>query len=122
MPDIAKDIHSDHVLICDENGAKLAQERDANDLLSAAFEHGATLVAIPVARLDDDFFRLNTRLAGEVVQKFVNYKVRLAIVGDISPQIAESKALHDFVHEANRGQQLWFVKDMAELEARLAPK
>ena len=120
MPDIAKDIRSDHVLICDADGPKLAHERDANDLLSAAFEHGATLVAIPVARLGDDFLRLNTRLAGDVVQKFANYKVRLAIVGDISQQIAQSKALHDFVYEANRGNQLWFVKEMAELEARLA--
>jgi hypothetical protein len=120
MPDIAKDIHTDHVLICDADGPKLSNECDANDLLSAAFEHSATLVAIPVERLSDDFFRLNTRLAGEVVQKFVNYKVRLAIVGDISRQIAQSKALHDFVYEANRGQPLWFVKDMAELEARLA--
>ncbi|ARQ02953.1 DUF4180 domain-containing protein [Pseudorhodoplanes sinuspersici] len=120
MSDIAKDIHTDHVLICDAEGPKLAHERDANDLLSAAFAHSATLVAIPVARLGDDFLRLNTRLAGDVVQKFANYKVRLAIVGDLSPQIAQSKALHDFVYEANRGQQLWFVKDMAELEARLA--
>lgn len=120
MPDIAKDIHSDHVLMCDADGPTLGSERDANDLLSAAFEHSATLVAIPVARLSDDFFRLGTRLAGEVVQKFVNYKVRLAIVGDISQRIAASKPLHDFVYEANRGQQLWFVRDMAELEARLA--
>lgn len=120
MPDIAKDIHSEHVLICDADGPTLAHERDANDLLSVAFEHGATLVVIPVARLGDDFLRLNTRLAGDVVQKFANYKVRLAIVGDISQQIAQSKALHDFVYEANRGKQLWFVKEMTELEARLA--
>lgn len=122
MPDIAKDIHSDHVLICDADGPKLCNARDANDLLSTAFEHNATLVAIPVERLSDDFFRLGTRLAGEVVQKFVNYNVRLAIVGDITQHIAGSKALHDFVYEANRGQHLWFVNDMAELEARLAPK
>ena len=120
MPDIVKDIHTDHVLICDADGPKLAHERDANDLLSAAFEHSATLVAIPVTRLSDDFFRLSTRLAGDVVQKFANYKVRLVIVGDISQRTAASKPLNDFVYEANRGQQLWFVKEMTELEARLA--
>ena len=120
MPDIAKDIHADHVLICDPSGPKLARDQDANDLLSTAFEHGATLVAVPVERLSDDFFRLSTRLAGEVAQKFVNYKVRLVIVGDISQRIADSKSLHDFVYEANRGAHLWFVHDMAELEARLA--
>src|SRR5687767_13990341 len=112
MSDITKDIHAHHVLICDADGPRLATERDANDFISAAFEHGSTLVAIPLARLSDDFFRLSTRLAGEVVQKFVNYKLQLAIVGDISQQIAASNALRDFVHEANRGRQLWFVKDM----------
>ena len=120
MPDLAKDIYSEHVLICDADGQKLSKEGDANDLLSAAFEHNATLVAIPVARLSDDFFRLSSRLAGDVVQKFVNYKVRLAIVGDISQRTAASQPLHDFVYEANRGEQLWFVKDMVELETRLA--
>ncbi|MEU1755012.1 DUF4180 domain-containing protein [Micromonospora matsumotoense] len=59
------------------------------------------------------------RLAGEVVQKFVNYRLRLAVVGDISGHVTRSTALRDFVVEADRGRQLRFVDTLAELEERL---
>lgn len=117
--DIVRDIHGVRMLICGDEGAPLVREGDANDFLSAAWAHDAALVAIPVARLGEDFFRLRTRLAGDVAQKFVNYQVKLAIVGDIAGWLAESAALRDFVREANHGRALWFVADIAELEARL---
>ena len=119
--DMIRELHGTLVLICAEDGPPLASERDANDFLGAAWAAEATMVAIPVARLDPAFFRLSTRLAGEVAQKFVNYRIRLAIIGDISTQCAQSKALRDFVHESNQGQALWFVRDIAALDARLAP-
>jgi len=56
--------------------------RDATDLISAAWSEEATLVVIPVTRLHEDFFRLRTGLAGEIVSRFVGYRLRLAIVGD----------------------------------------
>ncbi len=122
MPDIVRDIHALRVLVCATEGDTLAREQDANAFIGAAWEHRAVLVAIPVERLADDFFRLSTRLAGEVMQKFVNYSLRLAIVGDISRWLADSKALRDFVYEANKGQSIWFVAHLAELEQRLAQR
>jgi hypothetical protein len=77
------------------------------------------LIAISVERLDEDFFRLKTRIAGEILQKFVQYRFRIAIVGDISEQISESSALRDFVREANRGDQIGFVATLDELGQRL---
>lgn len=118
--DMIRELHGTTVLICAENGPPLAAERDINDFLGAAGAAEATMVAIPVARLDPAFFQLATRLAGGVAQKFVNYRVRLAIIGDISAECAQSKALRDFVYESNRGQALWFVDDLAALDARLA--
>ncbi|ATB39974.1 hypothetical protein CYFUS_005422 [Cystobacter fuscus] len=93
--------------------------REALDLISLASEHQADLVAIPVGRLDEAFFKLASGVAGELVQKFVNYRLRLAILGDISAQVAESNALRGFVIEANRGHQLWFLEDREALAARL---
>ena len=55
------------------------------------------------------------------MQKFVNYRRRLAVVGDVSRQLAESSALRDFVREANRGSQLWFLADDGALDDRLNP-
>lgn len=115
------EIRGRRVLTCAEDGPLLASERDIGDFLGAAWAEDASLVVIPVARLSDDFFKLSTRLAGEVAQKFVNYRMQLAIIGDISRWSAESKALRDFVHEANQGQALWFLDDMNALEQRLPP-
>ncbi len=112
-------IRGRRVLICAEDGPLLASERDIGDFLGAAWAEDADLVVIPVARLSNDFFKLGTRLAGEVAQKFVNYRMQLAIIGDISRWSAESKALRDFVREANQGQALWFLHDMNALEQRL---
>ncbi|QND54328.1 DUF4180 domain-containing protein [Phyllobacterium sp. 628] len=120
MADIVTVIHGVRVLVFDQDGPKLASERDANDFLSAVWGEEATLAAIPVARLGTDFLQLKTRIAGEVMQKFVNYQIRLAIVGDISAWIKQSAALRDFVYETNRGKNLWFVRDLTELEQRLA--
>lgn len=94
--------------------------QDASSLLSLAFEHQADLVAIPTARLGESFFKLATGVAGELVQKFTNYRIRLAILGDISTQVANSNALRSFVYEANKGSQLWFLENRETLVERLA--
>jgi uncharacterized protein DUF4180 len=94
-------------------------ERDAVELIGGALGQGARFVAIPAERLDDDFFRLRTGVAGAILQKFVTYRIPLAIVGDISAHVEESSALRDFVYESNRGEHVWFVTDLAELKTRL---
>ncbi|NMO20916.1 DUF4180 domain-containing protein [Pyxidicoccus fallax] len=93
--------------------------REAADLLGLAWEHQASMVAVPAARLGDDFFTLSTGIAGELVQKCVNYRVRLTILGDISGHVANSRALKGFVYESNLGNHLWFLEDREALVARL---
>ncbi|WP_369182337.1 DUF4180 domain-containing protein [Streptomyces sp. Y1] len=107
------------VLRLPAEGAPIRTEQDAMDVIGDAFGHGATWVVAPVARLHPDFFALRTRVAGGIVQKFVNYRVGLVVLGDIAEQIAASDALRDFVRESNRGRQLWFLADEEELAARL---
>ncbi|MEH0548730.1 DUF4180 domain-containing protein [Streptomyces sp. B21-105] len=114
-------LHGTRVLRCAPDGPPLDGERAALDLIGDAYGHDAQLVAVPAERIGDDFFRLRSGVAGDVVQKFVNYRVRLAVVGDVSRQLAESSALRDFVREANRGSQLWFLADDGELDDRLKP-
>lgn len=106
------------VLLCDADGPAVAGPQDALDLIGAAYA-GAEVVAIPAGRLDDSFFRLSSGVAGEIMQKFVNYRVRLAVVGDISAHVAASGALRDLVYETNKGNQVWFVNDLEELDGRL---
>lgn len=120
MTDLAHELHGARVLVCAPDGPVLAAEREANDLISLAWEQKCELIAVPVARLDPAFFRLGTGLAGAVIQKFVNYQLRLVLLGDISAWTAASGPLRDFVRESNRGTAVWFLADLAELERRLA--
>jgi len=113
------ELHGVRVLECAAEGPRLRNDRDAVDLIGTAFEHRAALIVLPVERLDDDFFRLRTRIAGEIIQKFVNYRLRLAIVGDISRHLDESSALRALVNESNRGKDVWFLASLEELDRRL---
>jgi hypothetical protein len=106
--------------VCDAEGAPIASDRDAADIVGEALGLEARLVVIPLARLSPAFLDLKTRLAGEVLQKFVNYRRQVAILGDVGEAVAGSDALRDFVRESNRGRTVWFVPDMAALEAKLA--
>ena len=45
---------------------------------------------------------------------------RVAILGDISRYVEESPAWRDFVIEANRGDHVWFVQTIEDLETRFA--
>lgn len=109
------------VLSCAPDGPLLDGERAALDLIGDALGQEAQLVAVPVERIADEFFRLRSGVAGAVVQKFATYRLRLAVVGDISGHLAGSTALRDFVYESNQGDQLWFLTDPGELDARLRP-
>ena len=105
-------------LVCDTDGPAIATVQDALDLIGAAVSQ-AELVAVTATRFGDAFFTLRTRLAGEIMQKFVNYRLRLVIIGDLSLHLESSSALRALVDESNRGQHIWFVADLDELAARL---
>lgn len=90
--------------------------KDLNSALDimakVVFEEGCDAMVINKAAIGEEFFDLSTRLAGEIIQKFVTYQLRVAIIGDFS--IYTSKALKDFIYESNHGKDLFFVADMEE--------
>lgn len=108
------------IFLLPEDGPLVVGDRETSDLIGEAFGAGATIVAIPVTRLGPDFLRLGTRVAGELLQKLINYRFQVAILGDIEAAVADSDALRDFVRESNRGRMVWFLPDLAALEAKLA--
>ena len=92
---------------------------DANHLIGLVWGLDVDLIVVPVSRLPADFFRLASGVAGEFLQKLVNHRLRLAVIGDLSALLEGSEALRDFVRESNRGSHAWFLADEAELERRL---
>jgi hypothetical protein len=110
------------VLVCPADGPPVRGQVDAADLVGEALGLDAAWVALPVERLPEECFTLSTGVAGEVVQRFANYRLGLAIVGDVAEHVARSEALRDYVGEANRGRQTWFVASFEELEERLGAR
>ena len=105
----------------DADGPTLGSLQSGLDLLGDSFGQNIEMFAIPVKRLDAAFLRLGSGLAGAFIEKLQQYRLRVAVVGDISAPVAKSKALHDFVYETNRRGQHLFVRDEAELRERLRP-
>jgi hypothetical protein len=71
------------------------------------YEAGTDRIVINKSLLSESFFDLKTRLAGEILQKFINYRVKIAIVGDFS--MYSSKSLRDFIYECNNGTDFFFL-------------
>ncbi|AJZ90610.1 hypothetical protein VW41_17035 [Klebsiella michiganensis] len=88
--------------------------------ISQAIEVQAEWIAIPVARLPGSFFDLRTGVAGLWLQKLVNYRLGVAILGDVGPWQSKSQALEALIVECNRGKSCWFLPDLARLQQRLA--
>ena len=114
-----REIAGERMLVIGADVPIIGDASSGRDLIEAAMNERATLVAVPVDRLDATFFQLRSGLAGEILQKCVNYHLKIAIVGDVSDYVAASDALRDFVVECNRGGDVFFVNDIAALEERL---
>ncbi|QIK72517.1 DUF4180 domain-containing protein [Propioniciclava coleopterorum] len=107
------------LLVCADDGPVIASTQDALDLIGAAFRN-AEFVVVPAHRLDASFFRLGTGFAGDVMQKFVNYRVKLVVLGDIDAHLERSDAFRGLVAESNDADHIWFLPDLDALDARLA--
>ncbi|MDQ0889840.1 hypothetical protein QFZ81_004928 [Paenibacillus sp. V4I9] len=82
--------------------------QDALDLMaSIKFNHDSYKIVIRQSNITEDFFELKTRLAGDILQKYVNYHIKLAVVGNLEVY----KSLKDFICECNKGEQVFFLED-----------
>ena len=91
---------------------------EAVDLLGNAVYKGVYKIILNESQLTPLFFDLKTGMAGEILQKFSNYNVQLAIVGDFSKYT--SKALEDFILESNKTGRISFVGSMDEAIEKLS--
>lgn len=97
----------------------ITDTQSALDLaMTVKYDTGDTRIAIEKKLICEDFFILSTGVAGEILQKFINYHVKLAIYGDFSRYT--SKPLHDFIYESNQGKDFFFVDSREEAVRRLA--
>lgn len=90
----------------------ISNTSDGLDLLGNLYYQGFDRIIIYEKNITLAFFDLKTGIAGEILQKFSNYRVRLAIVGDFSKY--SSKSLADFVFESNKGKHVNFVESVED--------
>ncbi|RRJ63735.1 DUF4180 domain-containing protein [Paenibacillus oralis] len=82
--------------------------QSALDMMATVrYETGCDRIVMSQSLINESFFDLKTRLAGEIIQKFVIYQLKVAIVGDFSRYA--SKSLRDFIYESNSGNALFFM-------------
>jgi hypothetical protein len=65
---------------------------------------------------ENDFFDLSTKKLGDILQKFTNYRVKLAIIGDFEKY--KSKTLKDFIYESNKHREYLFVALISQVIKR----
>lgn len=100
-------------------GKLITGAQDALDLaMTVKYEAGAQCIAIDKKNVAEEFFILSSGMAGEILQKYINYHVKLAVWGDFSHYT--SKPLHDFIYESNQGKDFFFVATKEDAVERLA--
>ena len=97
------------------DGLILKSGGDMLELLMLARAQDTSNVAVHEANITSKFFDLKTGVAGEVLQKLVNYRGRLAIIGDISRYLDGDQNLQALVRESNRGRDVRFVPTLEAL-------
>lgn len=108
-------------LICAEVESDCKVITDAQSaidlLMSAKYELGTKNILIAKRLVAEEFFILSSGLAGEILQKLINYGGRIAIYGDYSRYT--SKPLKDFIFESNKGRDVFFPATRDEALALL---
>ncbi len=104
-------IKSSEILITDVQSA-------LDFMATVSYETGCDHIILNKSAICEDFFYLKTKLAGEILQKFINYHMKIAIVGDFS--MYTSKSLKDFIYESNSGKDIFFLSNEKQAIEKLS--
>jgi len=92
--------------------------QDALDIMADASYLEASSLILYETNLNPAFFELRTGFAGEVLLKFTNYRMKLAVIGEFEKY--KSNSLQAFMSESNKGNQIFFVPDRETAIVRLS--
>ena len=112
-------VNGTDIAVVYSDGKLISDAQTALDLaMTVKYETGAEKIVIDKNLICGDFFILSTGIAGEILQKFINYHVKAAVYGDYSHYT--SKPLKDFIYESNNGKDFFFVSTKDEAIQKLA--
>ncbi len=117
--EVIKDNDCVIAVVSDDDNKVIVDTQSALDLaMTVKYETGATNIVIDKKLVCDDFFVLSTGIAGEILQKYINYHVKAAFYGDYSHYT--SKPLKDFIYESNKGKDFFFVESKEDAINKLS--
>lgn len=95
--------------------------QSALDLIATVrYETDCDRMILNKSAICEEFFDLKTKLAGEILQKFINYQMKIAMVGDFSMYTSTSKSLKDFIYESNNGKCIFFLENEKQAIEKLS--
>ena len=101
------------IAVVSSNEKIITDTQSALDLvMTVKYETGTNKIIMEKQNIADEFFVLSSGMAGEILQKFINYHIKIAIYGDYSGYT--SKPLKDFIYESNKGKDVFFVSTLDE--------
>jgi uncharacterized protein DUF4180 len=103
------------ILVASDSGISIRSFRDISDAIAACF--GTDGLILTEDDLAQEFFDLRSGLAGELFQKFINYKLRMAIV--LPDPEAYGERISELAYEHKSHSMIRFVRSKDEAEAWL---
>ncbi|MDD2621127.1 MAG: DUF4180 domain-containing protein [Syntrophomonadaceae bacterium] len=98
------------VAIIESSDVLINNVHDALDLMATiSHMYDCNKMVVSKTSITESFFDLKTGLAGEILQKYTNYNMKIAIVGNF--EMYNSKSLKDFIFESNKGRQVFFLPE-----------
>lgn len=95
-----------------DSGIIIMTSEDALSIMGDYYYQGYDGLILYRENIIDDFFDLKTRMAGEILQKFSTYRMKLAIVGNWDS--IEKQSLKDFIKESNRMGHVLFANSVEQ--------
>lgn len=106
------------IAVIESDQIEMYDVKSAVNILGNCNYQGASKIIMKKENITPDFFDLKTRIAGDILQKFSNYRMQLAIVGDFTEYT--SKSLRDFIYESNKVGRILFVDSLSVAKERLS--
>src|SRR5258708_26530276 len=103
------------ILIASESGISIRSFGDISDGLESSL--GSAGIILTENDLAREFFDLHSGLAGELFQRFINYKLRVAIV--LPDPEAYGKRFSELTYEHTLHSMIRFVRSKDEAKAWL---
>lgn len=107
-------------IVHSKNGMEIAEIlddaiilNDVQDFLDIIANSPAKTIILHKKNIVPEFFDLKTKIAGDILQKASNYRIKIGIAGDFEK--IQSKSLKDFIYESNKTGVVLFKETSDEI-------